>query len=242
MMNRLLVPELMDDPLLDPAEHRRALAGLRRINFFSRSSQQIAKQICQVIEQKTLPSVSVLDIGCGSGDVGVGVAHQVAKCVPIELQGWDFSPTAVTSAQVTWDNRTATRNPPLNNCDVRVSFRQVDVFQAPDVQFDFVYCSLFLHHFSFPDATRIIGSMLKLARHMVLVDDLRRTRLGLLLAHVACRTLSRSPIVHFDGPQSVRAAFSDREVLDIANQAGASRFTLRRHWPQRYCLLLEKGQ
>ena len=35
MKQRVLVPELMDDPNLCPQEHAKALRGLRRINAFS---------------------------------------------------------------------------------------------------------------------------------------------------------------------------------------------------------------
>ena len=37
LARRERIPELMDDPGLDPAEHRHALAGLARINRLSRS-------------------------------------------------------------------------------------------------------------------------------------------------------------------------------------------------------------
>ena len=84
MKNRLLVPELMDDPGLDPVEHRRALAGLRRINFFSRTSVHLVNEINQIIKQEKLKSVSILDVGCGSGDVAIGVATQVSLSTTLQ--------------------------------------------------------------------------------------------------------------------------------------------------------------
>jgi hypothetical protein len=48
--------------------------------------------------------------------------------------------------------------------------------------------------------------------------------------------LSRSPVVHFDGPQSVRAAFSVKEAIEIAAQAGMKPSTVRKHWPERFLL------
>ncbi len=242
MKNRLLVPELMDDPGLDPVEHRRALAGLRRINFFSRTSVHLVNEINQIVKQENLKSVSILDVGCGSGDVAIGVATQVSLSTTLQLEGWDISPTSVACAQHNWERNIARSTRAQGFHNPQVLFRQIDVFEPPDGQFDIVYCCLFLHHFSLPDAVRIVASMLRLAGHAVILDDLRRTRFGLLLAKFGCYALSRSPVVHFDGPQSVRAAFSDIEALEIANRAGAKKVTLRRHWPERFCLRMEKDQ
>ncbi len=242
MKNRMLVPELMDDPGLNPDEHRRALAGLRRINFFSRTSSHLVSEINQIVKQKNLKSISILDVGCGSGDVAIGVATQISLRTTLQLEGWDISPTSVTCAQQNWERNIERRTRVHRPHYTSVLFRQIDVFEPPDSQFDIVYCCLFLHHFSLSDAVRIVASMLKLARHAVFIDDLRRTRFGLLLAKFGCYALSRSPVVHFDGPQSVRAAFSDIEALDIANRAGVKKIILRRHWPERFCLRLEKDQ
>jgi hypothetical protein len=48
--------------------------------------------------------------------------------------------------------------------------------------------------------------------------------------------LSRSPIVHFDGPVSVQGAFGLQEVQTLAARAGLLGATLRRSWPERYLL------
>jgi len=53
---------------------------------------------------------------------------------------------------------------------------------------------------------------------------------------VGCRLLSRSPIVHFDGPVSVQGAFRMDEALDLAARAGLDGATIRRSWPERFLL------
>jgi hypothetical protein len=74
------------------------------------------------------------------------------------------------------------------------------------------------------------------SRSLVLVNDLIRSPLGYGLAWVGCRLLSRSPIVHFDGPVSVQGAFQLQEVQALAARAGLLGATLRRSWPERYLL------
>lgn len=70
----------------------------------------------------------------------------------------------------------------------------------------------------------------------VLVQDLVRSRLGLGLTWIGCHLLSRSPIVRVDGPRSVRAAFTPREVRALAAQAELDAARLSCHWPQRLVL------
>ena len=121
--------------------------------------------------------------------------------------------------------------------NVDASFFQHDVLsdQFPQ-EYDVLTCSLFLHHLNETDAIILMQKMSAAAGQVVLIDDLRRTRFGFFLAWAGCRLLSRSPIVHHDGPQSVVAAFSDSEARELAKQAGMGDVTISRHWPQRFLL------
>ena len=79
------------------------------------------------------------------------------------------------------------------------------------------------------------------AANAVVVSDLRRTRLGLAMAHLACRGLSRSPVVHVDGPQSVRAAFTVEEFRRVADAAGLADVAIAKIWPQRFLFVWERN-
>jgi hypothetical protein len=58
------------------------------------------------------------------------------------------------------------------------------------------------------------------AGKMVVINDLVRSALGLGMVYLATRLLSRSPVVRTDGPRSVRAAYTLKEIADLATQAG----------------------
>jgi hypothetical protein len=58
----------------------------------------------------------------------------------------------------------------------------------------------------------------------------------MLLACAGTRLLSRSPVVHVDGPRSVAAAFTPAEALDLAQRAGLTGATVVRRWPCRFLL------
>jgi hypothetical protein len=71
---------------------------------------------------------------------------------------------------------------------------------------------------------------------MVLINDLIRSRLGYVLAYLGTRILTGSKIVRYDGPQSVRAAFTIPEAQQLAEQAGLQNAAISRHWPARFLL------
>lgn len=228
LSSRVVSPELMDAPELQAEPHRLALSGLRRINLFSRSAAAIAAAILAVVPQQLEKPLTVLDIGCGSGDVTAGVFRRLHRTgLAIRICGWDRSATAIETASALGESVAQ----PLD-----LKFAVHDAFGETTDRFDIVYCSLFLHHFENADAQRLLRQMERLALQAVIVDDLVRSRTGLLLAKAGCRLLSRSPIVHTDGPQSVLAAFTLAEVRSLAAQAGLNDFRLRTHWPQRFTL------
>ena len=101
--------------------------------------------------------------------------------------------------------------------------------------YDAVINSLFLHHLSEADAVALLAR-LKAQVGMVVISDLLRSRRGWCLTWLAVRLISRSPVVHRDGPQSVRAAYSLGEITRLAEQAGLQGARVRSFWPDRFVL------
>lgn len=238
LKQRNLVPEKMDDPGLDPQEHQRALNGLRRINRFSGTAAQLERELLGIAARRPQAQWRLLDVGCANGEVAFELSALLRGKLTCTLTGWDMSPTAIAAAESRRLVESQGSDASNLRFEVRNLFAELERSEGAP-QFDVVYCTLLLHHFSDADAVRILTAMRQLARCAVIVDDLQRTRLGWLLAVAGCHLLSRSPVVHFDGPQSVRAAFSTSEVLELAAAAGLQGARLRRHWPERYLLCWE---
>lgn len=220
--------ELMDQPGLAETEHLRALAGLRRINTISRSSRLLWPALARLAERTTARPLRLLDLACGGGDVTVGLAS-LARTHRVELSvtGCDKSPVAIAQA------RRVAEESELPH----VEFEQRDVLREPlSGDFDVVTCSLFLHHLERDDAIRLLQRMSQAARRLVLVNDLRRSRLGYWTAWCACRFLTQSRVVRFDGPVSVAAAFTMTEALELAREAGLVGATISPRWPFRFLL------
>lgn len=220
-------PELMDDPALDESLHRQALRGLERVNRISGIARLLWRTVRPLCDEVRGRPLRVFDVGCGGGDIILGVWKRARRAGrPIEIGGCDVSPKALRLS--------AER---ARAAGASAEYVTVDVLRDPlPRDWDVMYCSLFLHHFDEPQGVCLLQNMGHSARKMVLVNDLIRDRLGYLLCWWGVRVLTRSPVVHVDGPLSVRAGFQPREVLEMAAQAGLQGARLTRHWPQRLLL------
>ena len=222
LRTRHRVPELMDDPALPAADHRAALAGLARLNRVG-SAGLLWPPLHDLAGRLKRP-VRVLDVATGGGDIPARLARIARRRgVELDVVGCDLSPTAVGAA-------TAAGVP---------AFVHDAVNDPLPGRFDVVTCSLFLHHLDDADGGRLLTHMRAAADHLVLVNDLRRSRFSYAAVWAACRLATRSPVVHYDGPASVRSAFTPAEALELAGRAGWANPTVRTAWPCRYLLSAE---
>jgi 2-polyprenyl-3-methyl-5-hydroxy-6-metoxy-1,4-benzoquinol methylase len=226
LRTRERIPELMDEPDVDPVEHRHALAGLARINRISGSVGVLWPPIKQ-LAGKLNRTVRVLDIATGSGDVPAGLLRKAMRAgISLEVAGCDISPTAIATAAA--------------NCPTGQFFVH-DALQTPlPSGFDVVTCSLFLHHLTSDNALSLLLRMKDAAASLVLVNDLSRSRFNFLSVWLACHLLTTSRLVRFDGPASVRSAFTPSEALALAEQAGLRSATVLRKFPARFLLSWER--
>jgi 2-polyprenyl-3-methyl-5-hydroxy-6-metoxy-1,4-benzoquinol methylase len=234
LKQRHQIPELMDDPDLDVRLHYAALRGLRRVNQISRSSDMLWASIRRLAEESPGRPLRVLDIASGGGDVVVSLSQKAHRHgFRLQIDGCDISEHAIEFASQFAEATSPARNR---------FFRLNALHDAIPTEYDVVMCSLFLHHLNERDAARLLSRMAGACRRVFLVNDLLRTSLGYAMAWTGCRLLTRSPIVHVDGPRSVQAAWSDNEVRNLAIGCGLDDFVfvLTRHWPQRFLLSWSK--
>jgi 2-polyprenyl-3-methyl-5-hydroxy-6-metoxy-1,4-benzoquinol methylase len=223
LVQRDFRPELMDQIETPRGEHVRALQGLRRLNIASGVTGQLWRQIATYRGVPPGGRLRVLDVACGGGDVSFGLWKRAQRrSIEMEFVGLDCSSTACEQAS--------------QRCRIAgasMTFERTDAVRSPlPGGFDVVMSSLFLHHLSRRDAVTLLAKM-SAAGRLLVVSDLRRCGIGYAVAHVACRMVTRSPIVHYDGPQSVANAFSVSEAAALCDEAGLPDAIVRRAWPWR---------
>lgn len=105
--------------------------------------------------------------------------------------------------------------------------------------FDVVHASLFLHHFTEEQIVRMIRSFSKIARHGIILNDLRRSTFALIGIKILTLLFSRSGMVKHDAPLSVQRGFTKNELLRILNQCSFEHFTIKRTWAFRWLVVIE---
>jgi ubiquinone/menaquinone biosynthesis C-methylase UbiE len=201
----------MDDPSRPDNEFAAAYKELRAVNRHLGGIHAI---------ERFLPSDvrTILDVAAGGCDVGEALMKRPNRSV-ISL---DLNPRGLQLAE---------QSIPVTG----------DALQLPfsDGSFDAVICSLFFHHLSNFDCVRVLAEMWRVARRIVIVNDLHRHR----VAHGAIRFLSaffsKSTMFRSDAAVSVRRAFRPAELFALAQQAGVPARVIR-SFPYRLVLVAEK--
>jgi 2-polyprenyl-3-methyl-5-hydroxy-6-metoxy-1,4-benzoquinol methylase len=235
MKHRNLQAELMDDPDIDPDVHRAALRGLSRVNSISDAATPIAREIReQLLEIGGEPPtrLSVLDVATGSGDLPVKLAAQLgSEQLDLEMHACDISPTALDA--------TADRS---RGSGVPITTHAIDVLADPIPEADVITCALFMHHLTEEDAIKVLASMARSARKLLVVSDLCRTRAGLVMAAVATQLFTRSRVVHVDAVRSVQGAFTIPEMRALAGRAELDGAQVKPIRPARMLLSWKPGE
>ncbi len=192
---RVLKPEVLDT--LPAEEARQSLSDLVRINKFWGGYSTLHS----LLESAVPPgqTFTLLDVGAASGDMGR------------RLQKW--RPQAqVTSLDYIESHLEGCAGP-------RVA---ADAFALPFAprSFDYVFCSLFLHHFTDEQVVQLLANFGRLARRQVLVIDLWRHPVPYYFISQTRWLFGWDPVTVHDGAISVEAAFRPRELTDLARRAG----------------------
>ena len=224
--------ELMDDPSLEACQHRESTCGLRPHSFFFWNCDTYLPEYCVSFRDRkdtSDESIRILDIACGGGELTTAVARLLAAKTScrVEVIGLDISERAIHWA--TRKHATTTKN-------LVISFRACNVLTDELPSCTLAFHSLFLHHLDHAQAVAQLRSMASATDIGFVFSDLLRTRIGLLLAQLGTRLLSRSTVAQIDGPLSVRAARTVDEYHDLFHAAHLPEPILQRVWPERVCI------
>jgi SAM-dependent methyltransferase len=205
LKHRVIEPEILDTLPLDEA--RASLRDLMRLNRYFGGRTALAA-LLRSAGLHPADRFTVLDVGAASGDMGREMRIRYPNATVVSL---DHIPSHLETAD----------------------FPKVaaDAFHLPFARqaFDFVFSSLFLHHFDDDDVVRLLRSFGVIARRGVLVVDLERQWIPYWFVPATRPLFGWDAVTSHDARKSVAAAFRPPELAALAARAGFPRADVRTH-------------
>lgn len=210
---RIDTPELLDEHDAPRADVDRSLRDLRRINRFLGGIAFYRRLLARFG-----PVQSILDLGAGTADLLESTDAPLRVALDVKIDHLAYLRAAAIRAVVA--------------DAMRLPFR--------DRSIDLVTSAHFFHHFSPEENAAIAAEALRVARKGVAFNDTRRHYIPLLFITLlgAIRIVGR--ITRFDGPASVRRAYTIDEALGVARRTAAARVEAVRAFPFRFGIVLWK--
>ena len=207
-------PELMDRPQPVSSELEVDLENLVRINRNFGSHRLIRWFLSRWLRPGG--SYRVLDLCTASGDIPRLMMDWCrTRGITLSVTAVDFQPSSLEIAR-----RQSAGYP-------EITYLEGDAREVVGGagSYNFVFCSLALHHFSEEDAVRVLQRCRELARGGVVVADLERGWSAAIGVWLMTAVLYREPMTKYDARVSVRRAFSFTELPVLARRAGWQRFS-----------------
>jgi len=179
-------------------------------------------------EVKNGEPISIVDLGCGGGDMLVLIAKWARKKgISLKLIGVDANPHIVAYAQ------SHTQDYP------EISYLSLDIFSSEfqKESYDLFITSLFTHHFEEERLVELFRLIKQQSRLGFINNDLHRHWLAFYSIKWLTRLFSKSKMVQNDAPLSVLRGFKRKELREILKKANIDDFSLRWMWAFRWQLL-----
>ena len=198
--------ERIDTGDYKPEEYTRFLREIAFINKYLGDRRALRKTLLREIETQNIREFSVLDVGCGSGELLRYVAEfardsgRTARLTGIDLN--EISAAITRSASHAFPEISSVRG---------------DAFKLPfaDGAFDYAISSLFFHHLTDAQIPLVLNEMSRVARRGIFVIDLHRHPLAYVLYKLFCVVFRISQLVTRDGSLSILRGFTPAELEDL---------------------------
>lgn len=188
------------------AEYERFLREIAFINKYLGDERALGKSLFREIEGAGMPEFSVLDVGCGSGELLRSIAsfarrspQPASSLIGLDLNGISARIAKTTSSDFP-----------------EIAIARGDAFMLPfaDGSFDFAVSSLFLHHLTDEQIPLVLTEMARVARRGVYIVDLHRHPMAYCLYRLFCFGFRISPLVVHDGSLSILKGFKPKDFRD----------------------------
>lgn len=215
--------EIMDDLDCHGEVVDQTLRELEIINRLLGGDYVTLDGIERLISESNKRELTIADYGCGGGDLAMKIVKWGRKKgYDLKVLGIDANPHIIDFARKNTSN---------------IEFETLDVFQNKRT-YDIITATLFVHHFDDDQLVALFRSMKEQSRVGVVINDIHRHPLSYYSIKWLTQLFSKSAMVKFDAPLSVRRAFKKHELEAILKRAGISNYQIKWKWAFRYQLII----
>lgn len=217
--------EIMDDINLKGVEMQELLTDLKQVNKTLGGNAITLNGIGQLLPgQHANNTITILDIGCGDGELLRLCAQWGAKKgINVHLIGIDANAHILKEAKK--------RSEEIKN----TTFKVLNVFAEKEIlpEFDIALCTLFLHHFNERQIEDLLNRLVRKARMGVVINDLHRSFWAFWLFRIYGLLFLKTRIARHDGLVSVARGFKRKE-LKLISEKIIGVHQLKWKWAFRY--------
>jgi 2-polyprenyl-3-methyl-5-hydroxy-6-metoxy-1,4-benzoquinol methylase len=223
---RSAAPEIMDDFAMEGEILRDALDKIASINKLLGGNKVTLQGVKRLLKgvNKT-QSISILDVGCGNGDMLRTLAdYATKKDLNFVLYGIDANAFTIKHAQN------------LSAGYPNISYYCDDIFNEnlPLQEFDIILCTLTLHHFKNIEILKLLSFFHTKARLGLVINDLHRSKLAYYLFTALCYVFGLNDMSREDGLVSILRGFKRSDLEQYSKQLQFRKFSIRWKWAFRY--------
>ena len=222
--------EWMDDLAMGGDTLFQTLEQLRLINHWLGGNHIGTQGVLKMIEQCRPPQpLEIVDVGCGGGDGLRHLAQALRKRnISARFWGLDANPHVIQYAR-----QHSMAYPEIEYLEENIWGESFALRQ-----FDFVTCSLFLHHFNEEELCKLLPVLIKKGRYGLVINDLHRSVWAHRLFKLVCIVFNATAMVRNDGLISIRKGFLRREWEVLLEQLQLPQYEIRWKWAFRHQILI----
>ncbi len=218
--------EIMDDFEMEGETLRITLDEIAQINRLLGGNSLTLKGVDSLIDKEVSNSViSILDIGCGNGDMLRALADYALK------KGWKLQLIGVDANLYTIDYAKK-----LSEEYENIEYLHMDIFsdEFSNLEYDIVTCTLTLHHFGNKELLSLMSLLIKKSKIGIVVNDLHRSSIAYRLFQLISFVFRLSEMPSQDGLTSILRGFKKKELEEFSKKLTIKNYKIHWKWAFRY--------
>jgi hypothetical protein len=247
--SRSVLPERMDVEALNAESTAQILKTLEAINTWLGGARATLWHLRRFSRHWSPGQrIRIIDWGTGGADIPRALVRWGrSKGFHIEIVGIDNNPVVVAYAReacreypeisIVDADVTPAKAGAQSNHALDSGLRRNDDVNEP---FDYALSSLTLHHLSDQEIIALLQRSDRLTLRGMIMNDLKRSVRAWAWIWALSRLGRAHPIVQYDGPLSVKRAFTPNELRNFARQANVTYTEVHTHFGYRLTLAGEK--